>query len=126
MDNKTRIRVTLGLGTVGLILGIWAYNKMPLEGATKGRVYFVLGLYGVALLYALWEMFKPSGVRLPEYNEDNFILDQRDTRKDGDWVWMSGLGWSYFGDRRGSNKDEFDGNNSEEKKRPEKRKRMVR
>ena len=78
MGNKLRISVTLGLVGIGLILGNWAYSKMPLEGFTKGRVYMVLGLYGVALGIGLWKMYKPRGVRLPEFKEDNLSMDLPD------------------------------------------------
>ena len=87
MGNKLRISVTLGLVGIGLVLGSWAYSKMPLEGFTKGRVYMVLGLYGVALGIGLWKMYKPRGVRLPEFKEDNLSMELPD-----DPVWV-GLTW---------------------------------
>ena len=92
MEDKLRISVTLGLGGIGLILGSWAYSKLPLEGFTKGRVYMVLGLYGVALLFGLWKMYKPRGVRLPEFKEDNLSMDLPDSQLGGDLAWRSGEG----------------------------------
>ena len=92
MEDKLRISVTLGQGGIGLILGSWAYSKLPLEGFTKGRVYMVLGLYGVALLFGLWKMYKPRGVRLPEFKEDNLSMDLPDSQLGGDLAWRSGEG----------------------------------
>lgn len=51
----------------------------------------VLGLYGVALVIGLWKMYKPRGVRLPEYKDDNLSMDLPDDPIIG-FNWGGGAG----------------------------------
>lgn len=70
MGNKPSLRITVFLLGIGLILSNWVFRKVfvePLEGFTKGRVYLLLALTGITILYVLWDMY--VGVKLPELEE---------------------------------------------------------
>lgn len=57
----------------------------------------VLALYGVALLFGLWKMYKPRGFRLPEFKEDNLTEELPDSPIVGDMAWRAGAGWINLG-----------------------------
>ena len=92
MEDRLRVSFTLGLVGIGIILGNWAYGKMPLEDMIRGRVYLLLGLYGVALGIGLWKMYKPRGVRLPEFKEDNLSVELPDDPVGVGLTWRAGVG----------------------------------
>ena len=75
VEKGQKIQVLIGLTGVGVMIAKWGLDTVFIQSPEMfavGRFNFVASCYGVAVLYSLWEMFKPPWMHLPDYCKSKY------------------------------------------------------
>lgn len=75
MERAGKVQVLLFLTGVGVFITKWGLESVFIEDPdiyAVGRFQMIASIYGVTALYALWKMFKPPWMHLPEYSKSKY------------------------------------------------------